>query len=119
MAPRVSAETILFARELAATEPLYLVSESGALAQLRACELERQGLDNIIVLAGGMHAWQAASLPVVREHGLPRLQESPDKFRSRPFPSARVHYRSHSAIFARKMTTMAKPLIARSANHEA
>jgi rhodanese-related sulfurtransferase len=68
--PRVTPETILFARGLSPTEPLYLVSESGALAQLSACELERRGLENVVVLAGGMHAWQAASLPMVRQNGL-------------------------------------------------
>jgi rhodanese-related sulfurtransferase len=49
----VSAETLLCTRQLP-TEPLYLVSESGALAQLQAYELERQGLDNVVVVASGM-----------------------------------------------------------------
>jgi rhodanese-related sulfurtransferase len=75
MSPRVSAETVLFARELLPTEPLYLVSGSGALAQLSACELKRQGLGNVVVLAGGIHAWQAAALPVARGHGPVRLKE--------------------------------------------
>jgi rhodanese-related sulfurtransferase len=61
----VSPETVLLKRELVATEPLYLVSQRGALAQLSACELERQGLDNLVVVAGGMHAWQHDGLPVV------------------------------------------------------
>ena len=63
----VSPETILLSRELLPTEPLYLVSESGALAQLSACELERQGVDNLFVLGGGMHAWQNDGLPVMSE----------------------------------------------------
>lgn len=64
----VSAETLVRTRELLLTEPLYLVSENGALAQLRAGDLERQGLDNLVIVAGGMHAWQDDGLPVVRHH---------------------------------------------------
>lgn len=62
----LSAETVLRSRELLSTEPLYLISESGALAQLSACELERQGLDSPVIVSGGMHAWQGDGLPVVR-----------------------------------------------------
>jgi rhodanese-related sulfurtransferase len=65
-APEVSAETLVGARELLMTEPLYLVSESGTVAQLQARDLERQGLDNLFVVAGGMQAWQSGGLPVVR-----------------------------------------------------
>jgi rhodanese-related sulfurtransferase len=49
----ISPETLVCTRELLQTEPLYLVSESGALAQLQACDLERQGLDNVVVVSGG------------------------------------------------------------------
>jgi rhodanese-related sulfurtransferase len=63
---QLSAEILLCSRELLPTEPIYLVSESGALAQLSAYELERQGLDNVVVVSGGMHAWQKNGLPVVR-----------------------------------------------------
>jgi rhodanese-related sulfurtransferase len=62
----ISAETLVCTRELLQTEPLYLVSESGALAQLQACDLERQGLDNVIIVSGGMLRWQSDGLPVVR-----------------------------------------------------
>jgi rhodanese-related sulfurtransferase len=62
----LSTETVLRSRELLPTEPLYLVSESGALAQLSACELERQGLDNPVIVSGGMDAWQSDGLPVLR-----------------------------------------------------
>jgi rhodanese-related sulfurtransferase len=64
----ISAEKLVVTRELLQTEPLYLVSESGALAQLQACDLERQGLDNVIIVSGGMHRWQSDGLPVVRRH---------------------------------------------------
>jgi len=64
----ISADTLVCTRELLQTEPLYLVSESGALAQLQACDLERQGLDNVIIVSGGMLRWQSDGLPVVRHH---------------------------------------------------
>lgn len=35
---------VISARELLPTAPLYLVSESGALAQLAAIKLEREGI---------------------------------------------------------------------------
>src|SRR5450755_1797010 len=62
----ISAEKLVYTRELLQTEPLYLVSESGALAQLQACDLERQGLGNVVIVGGGMRAWQSDGLPVVR-----------------------------------------------------
>lgn len=52
----VSAASVLLSRQLLSTEPLYLVSQGSAMAQLSACELELQGLDNLIAVAGGMHA---------------------------------------------------------------
>jgi rhodanese-related sulfurtransferase len=64
----ISAEKLVYTRELLQTEPLYLVSESGALAQLQACDLERQGLDNVVIVSGGMLRWQSDGLPVVRRH---------------------------------------------------
>jgi rhodanese-related sulfurtransferase len=62
----ISGGTLVDARQLLMTQPLYLVSESGTLAQLQARALERQGMDNLFVVDGGMQAWQSASLPVVR-----------------------------------------------------
>lgn len=62
----ISAETLVCGRELLQTEPIYLVSESGALAQLQACDLERQGMDNVVIVSGGMGRWQSDGLPVVR-----------------------------------------------------
>ncbi|MEY2488717.1 MAG: hypothetical protein QOC70_659 [Verrucomicrobiota bacterium] len=63
---QISAEKLVCTRELLQTEPLYLVSESGALAQLQACDLERQGMDNVVIVSGGMRRWQSDGLPVVR-----------------------------------------------------
>ena len=62
----ISAEKLVCTRELLQTEPLFLVSESGALAQLQACDLERQGMDNAVIVSGGMHRWQSDGLPVIR-----------------------------------------------------
>jgi rhodanese-related sulfurtransferase len=62
----ISAETLVCRRALLQTEPLYLVSESGALAQLQACDLERQGMDNVVIVSGGMRLWKCDGLPVVR-----------------------------------------------------
>lgn len=67
-APEVCREALLGSRQLLPTEPLYLVSQSGALAQLVACDLEQKGSDNLVVVSGGMHAWQGSGLPVVRHH---------------------------------------------------
>jgi rhodanese-related sulfurtransferase len=62
----ICAETLISTRQLLMTEPLYLVSQSGTLAQLQARALERQGLDNLFVVGGGMQGWQSSCLPVVR-----------------------------------------------------
>ena len=62
----ISAEKLVCARQLLQTEPVYLVSESGALAQLQACDLERQGMDNVVIVSGGMGRWESDGLPVVR-----------------------------------------------------
>jgi rhodanese-related sulfurtransferase len=55
-------------RELPLTEPLYLVSARGGLAQFTAEDLERENCDNIFVVDGGMKAWLRDGLPVVRNH---------------------------------------------------
>jgi rhodanese-related sulfurtransferase len=62
----ISAEKLVCRRALLQTEPLYLVSESGALAQLQACDLESQGMDNVVIVSGGMGQWQRDNLPLVR-----------------------------------------------------
>lgn len=51
--PEISPQAVLLSRQLLASEPLYLISESGALAWLSASDLEHTGLDNLVVLAGG------------------------------------------------------------------
>ena len=53
-------------RELPLSEPLYLISDRGGLAQFAAEGLERENYDNTIVMEGGMKAWERDGLPVVR-----------------------------------------------------
>jgi rhodanese-related sulfurtransferase len=55
-------------RELPLSEPLYLISDDGGLAQLTAENLERENYDNVVVIEGGMKAWQRDGLPVVRNN---------------------------------------------------
>ena len=55
-------------RELPLSEPLYLISDRGGLAQFTAEDLERENYDNIFVVEGGMKAWQRDGLPVVQNH---------------------------------------------------
>jgi rhodanese-related sulfurtransferase len=53
-------------RTLAAGRPVHLLCRSGQRAR-QACEkLERAGLSELIVIEGGVQAWEAAGLPVVR-----------------------------------------------------
>ncbi len=61
----LSIETLVCSRQLLPTEPLYLVSETGASAHASASELERQGLNNLIVVTGGIRAWQHDGFQVV------------------------------------------------------
>jgi rhodanese-related sulfurtransferase len=77
----LSAEMLFCARELSPIEPLYLTSNSGALAQLTACDLERQGLDNVVIVSGGMHLWLKNGLPVVR-HRI--ASDRPDELNGTP-----------------------------------
>ena len=64
-AAEASPESVMFSRQLLPTEPLYLVSDSGGEALLSAKTLERQGVDNLVVLSGGMRAWHQHHLPTV------------------------------------------------------
>jgi rhodanese-related sulfurtransferase len=60
------AETLVHSRELPLTEPLYLISERGEHAQIAAENMERRGLDNLVVIEGGMQGWERNGLPVDR-----------------------------------------------------
>jgi len=46
--------------------PVYLLCASGIRATKAAEQLKREGLDDVVVVAGGTNAWAAAGLSVVR-----------------------------------------------------
>lgn len=48
------------------TKPLILVCPKGIQSAALATKLRTQGFSNPMVLAGGMAAWHAASLPIVK-----------------------------------------------------
>ena len=58
--------SLLHCRELPVTEPLYVISQKGGHARLAADAMEECGLDNLIVVEGGMENWERNGLPVVR-----------------------------------------------------
>ena len=58
--------SLLHARELPLPEPLYLISQRGGHARLAADAMEEVGLDNLIVVEGGMENWERHGLPVYR-----------------------------------------------------
>jgi rhodanese-related sulfurtransferase len=60
------AETLVHSRELPLPEPLYLISEKGEHARMAADSMEYHGLDNLVVVDGGMQNWERNGLPVDR-----------------------------------------------------
>jgi rhodanese-related sulfurtransferase len=58
--------SLLHCRELPLSEPLYVISQKGGHARLAADAMEECGLDNLIVVEGGMENWERNGLPVVR-----------------------------------------------------
>jgi rhodanese-related sulfurtransferase len=64
------ARTLVHSRELSLAEPLYLISERGEHAQIAADSMEHQGLDNLVVVEGGMHNWESYGLPVDRSQSV-------------------------------------------------
>lgn len=47
------------------SKPIILVCTTGMTAQSTASAMHKAGFENIYVLAGGMGAWQSASLPTI------------------------------------------------------
>jgi len=47
------------------TKPIILVCTTGMTAQGTATAMHKAGFDQVYVLAGGMGAWQSASLPTI------------------------------------------------------
>ena len=58
--------SLLHCRELPVTEPLYVISQKGGLARLAADAMEDFGLENLIVVEGGMENWERNGLPIDR-----------------------------------------------------
>lgn len=63
-------ETLVHSRELALPEPLYVISERGEHAQIVAENMDSRGLDNLVVVEGGMRAWDRNGLPIDRSQGV-------------------------------------------------
>ena len=56
--------SLLHCRELPLSEPVYVISQKGGHARLAADAMEDWGLDNLIVVDGGMENWERNGLPV-------------------------------------------------------
>ena len=59
--------SVLAHRKLDKHEPLYIMCRRKTLASLAACSLAGAGLDEPIVVEGGLEAWEGQCLPVVRK----------------------------------------------------
>lgn len=59
--------SVLAHRKLARHAPLYIMCRDNTLASLVACGLAGAGLDEPIVVEGGLEAWQGQCLPVARK----------------------------------------------------
>ncbi len=60
--------------EVPADGPIVVVCSSGYRSTVAASVLERAGRDHVINLTGGMAAWRAAQLPVIRDADLRRME---------------------------------------------
>jgi rhodanese-related sulfurtransferase len=65
--------SMLAHRKLDRHAPLYIICRRKTLASLAACSLASAGLDEPIVVDGGLEAWEEQCLPVVREKSWRRL----------------------------------------------
>lgn len=64
----------LIAKHGANPEPIYMICRSGGRAG-QACErMIDAGCKNVVNVEGGTTAWEAAGLPVVRDHGVISLE---------------------------------------------
>jgi len=61
---------VLANRKLDRHAPLYLICRKKTLATLAACGLAGAGLDEAVVVEGGLEAWEEQGLPVVRRANL-------------------------------------------------
>jgi rhodanese-related sulfurtransferase len=52
--------------EIAANRPVFVLCRTGKRARQAAEKLQKSGITDVAVVEGGIEAWQAAGLPVVR-----------------------------------------------------
>lgn len=57
---------LVHSRELPLSEPLYVISDRGVHAQMASENMASRGLDNLVVVEGGLQAWERNGLPVAR-----------------------------------------------------
>jgi peptidoglycan/xylan/chitin deacetylase (PgdA/CDA1 family)/rhodanese-related sulfurtransferase len=65
--------SVLASRRLDKHAPLYLICRRKTLASLAACGLAGAGLEEAIVVEGGLEAWEGQCLPVARRVNLWRM----------------------------------------------
>lgn len=63
-------EILAHSRELPLHEPLYVISERGRHAQIAAENMGARGLDNLVVVEGGLQLWERNGLPVDRSQNV-------------------------------------------------
>lgn len=66
--------TAVFGRGAGTTEPVYLICTSGIRAEQAAHKLKTLGLDNLMLVDGGMQSWQSSGLPMLRTSRIPSLE---------------------------------------------
>lgn len=65
--PELEPHSVLSHRKLDRHAPLYIMGPSRAQGSLAACSLAGAGLDEPVVVEGGIEAWEEQCLPVVRK----------------------------------------------------
>ena len=65
--PELEPHSLLSHRKLDRHAPLYIMGPSRALGSLAACSLAGAGLNEPVVVEGGIEAWEEQCLPVVRK----------------------------------------------------
>jgi len=63
-----------FGQGAGTTDTLYLMCTSGIRAEQAARRLEHFGLDNLVLVDGGMQSWQSNGLPMQRTSRMPSLE---------------------------------------------
>jgi rhodanese-related sulfurtransferase len=64
------AQRLVHCRELPLSEPIYVISDKGEHARMAAEDMELFGLDNLVVVEGGLQAWERSGLPLDRSRNV-------------------------------------------------